>query len=376
MDTPAGFPRTDRGGRCVVLGTPNKPLELHELRVPAPGPGGVVARVSFGGVCGTDVHLWHGEYPLPYPIVLGHEGIGVLEDLGAGVTHDHAGASVKKGDAIYWCPIAACHRCYYCTVVKDFTACENASWFGPISKPTWGSYADYVSLPAGMAFYRVPDDTPAEAVIALGCALPTILLGLERLGGIAPGDKVVVQGCGPVGLAAVLMAKLSGASTIIAVDSSELRMRTAQRFGATHLVSLKSEASEDARRKRIREICDGRGPDVAIEGAGKKDAFLEGLNLLGRNGRYLLVGLWASQGGVQMDPSYIVRNSLKVIGTQYASPEHYYKAMMIAARYHREFPLVEAITHRCGLPNADRALHLVESGQAVKVVMEPGKARD
>lgn len=357
-------------GRAVVLDRPAQ-LRLTKLAVPAPEAGAVVARVQYGGVCGSDVHMTRGEFPLPFAIVLGHEGVGVLEELGQEVTHDYAGCPVSRGDRIYWCPIAPCHHCWYCTVEKDYSACTNATWFGPIEKPTWGSYADFVTLPKDAAFFRIPDDTPSEAVIALGCALPAVLQGLERMGGISPLQSVVVQGCGPIGLAAVAMARISGASSIVAIDASPLRLDFAKRFGATQVLSL-PETSPQARRSEIFDLTSGRGADVVIEASGHRDAFDEGLKLCARNGTYLIIGLWASQGVQDFDPSYVVQNSLRLVGTQYAQAKHYHDAMRISALHHRTIPFAELITHKCGLDQSQDALNLVSSGKAGKVVMDPG----
>lgn len=358
-----------RKSRAVVLEKPDT-LAMHELTVPSPEPGAVVARVTMGGVCGSDVHMTHGEFPLPFPIVLGHEGIGILEELGKGVTQDHAGVPVAPGDAIYWNPIAPCHHCWYCTVEKDFSSCTNATWFGPIDRPTRGSYADYVTLPPSAAFYRIPDGTPPEAVIAFGCALPAVLQGFERLGGVPPMTDVVVQGAGPIGLSATLMAHLSGARSVTVIDASPLRLELAQKFGATHTLSLQKTSSEE-RRQAVLDITDGHGAHTVVEGAGHRDAFPEGLRLCGRNGRYLLIGLWASQGSVPFDPSYVVQNNLRLIGTQYAQAKHYYGAMAVVARHHHAFPFESVITHRCHLESAADALDLVVSGKAGKVVMVP-----
>jgi threonine dehydrogenase-like Zn-dependent dehydrogenase len=308
--------------------------------------------------------------PLPYAIVLGHEGVGVIEELGKGITHDYAGAAVKAGDRIYWRPIAPCHKCWYCTVEKDFSFCTNAAWFGPVDKPTWGSYADYVTLPEGAAFFRIPDGTPSEAVIAFGCALPAVLQGIERVGGIKPLDNVVVQGCGPIGLAAVMMARLSGAATVTAIDASPLRLLLAKKFGATAVLDLTATSAEE-RLNSVREGTGGRGADVVIEGTGHRSAFLEGIQLCARNASYLLIGLWASQGEQPFDPSQIVQRNLKIIGTQYAQGRHYHDAMKIAALHHHELPFEALITHRCGLHEARQALDLVTSGSAGKVVMRP-----
>lgn len=358
-----------RTSRAVVLEKPGA-LVIHELDVPPPTAGAVVARVTMGGVCGSDVHMNQGEFALPFPIVLGHEGVGTLEELGAGVSHDHAGVPVKVGDPIYWNPIAPCNHCWYCTVEKDFSSCTNSTWFGPIDQPTRGSYADYITLPPSAAFYRIPDGTPPEAVIAFGCALPAVLQAFERLGGIAPMSDVVVQGAGPIGLSAVLMAHLSGARRVIAIDASPLRLNLARQFGATHTISL-ANTSADERRKMLLALTDGRGAQTVVEGTGHRDAFNEGLLLCARNGSYLLIGLWASQGDIQFDPSHVVRHNLRIVGSQYAQAKHYHGAMALVASHHRRFPFSEVVTHRCGLDAAQDALDLVVSGKAAKVVMVP-----
>src|SRR5690606_19534413 len=120
-------------------------------------------------------------------IILGHEGIGRVEKLGAGTTTDYAGAPVNVGDLIYWSPISRCHRCYSCTIL-DETPCENSQFFEHAEKPNWGSYADFAWLPNGMAFFRLPDHAQPEALAALGCALPTALRGYEQGGGVRYGE--------------------------------------------------------------------------------------------------------------------------------------------------------------------------------------------
>lgn len=360
-----------RFGKRAVLVTPNEPLEIWDREVPAPGPGEVLVRVTMGGVCGSDVHMWQGDVLLPFPIVLGHEGIGVIEELGEGVTNDHASQSVSVGDLVYWCPIRACHRCYYCTVEKDFSSCENATWFGPAEDPTWATYTNYASLPAGMSFYRVSDATPPEAAIALGCAMPAVLQGLDRLGDIKRTETVVVQGAGPIGLSAIMLARLAGASMIVAIEAQPQRLEMARRFGATHTVSLDEDPSEDERVERIRALCNGRGADVVIEGTGVIAAFQEGLRLLGRNGRYLLIGLWAGEGTTPVSPFQIVSTNIRIVGTSYAQPQHYYRAMVLAERYHREFPLVDCVTHRFDVEHSQDALQAVRNGETVKAVITP-----
>ncbi|PCH52673.1 MAG: hypothetical protein COC20_02520 [Cellvibrionales bacterium] len=182
--------------RAVLVG-PDLPIEIWERPITLPQAGEVLVKVIMGGVCGTDVRFWRGEVPLPGPLVLGHEGIGTIDALGDGVTTDHAGVPIKTGDRVYWMPLRPCHHCHYCSVEQDLTLCENgmADLFRDANLPPSATYSEYSPLSAGMPFYRIPDDTPSEAVIAFGCAMPTMLQAMERLGGINVGQTVVVQGC-------------------------------------------------------------------------------------------------------------------------------------------------------------------------------------
>src|SRR6266540_2151489 len=119
------FPMANRVSKRAVLVGPNRPIEIWERPILPPQAGEVLLRVSMAGVCGTDVHFWRGEVPLPGPVVLGHEGIGAIEELGTGVIIDYAGVPVGVGDCVYWVLLHSCYRCYYCTVMKDFSLCEN-----------------------------------------------------------------------------------------------------------------------------------------------------------------------------------------------------------------------------------------------------------
>ncbi len=362
-----------RTSKRVVLVGPNKPLEIWERPLPAPEAGAIVVRVQMSGVCGTDVHLWRGEIPLPYPITLGHEAIATIEELGTGVTTDHAGAPIKLGDRVYWQPVRQCHRCYYCTIEKDFSLCENlfGELFRNANEPPSSCYAEFCSLPPGMAFYRVPEDTPTEALIAFGCAMPTVLQGLERLGGIALNQSVVVQGCGPVGLAATLMARLSGARQVIVIGAPERRLAMARRLGASAIINLEAVKSETERVQQVRELTEGRGAEVVIEAAGHLPAFTEGMKLVAKNGRYLIIGLWSAPGTVPIEPRYLNNNNIRIIGNALAQPQHLYGAIQVARAHHREFPMAEAITHRFALADTQKALEAVARLETIKGVIVP-----
>lgn len=355
-------------GRATVLVEPNR-LETWDVPIPEPEAGGALVRVVVGGVCGSDLHITTGEAGvMPFPIILGHEGVGRVEKLGPGVSTDYAGIPVKLGDLVYWSPIALCHRCHSCTVLEE-TPCENSQFFEHAEKPNWGSYADYAWLPGGLPFFRLPDGADPEAVAALGCALPTVLRGFDRCGPIRVNDTVVVQGAGPVGLSAVLVAAVAGAREIIVIDGIDKKLETARQLGATSTVSLADTPEE--RRRQIYALCGHNGPNVVVEAAGYLPAFPEGVDLTGNHGRYIVLGLWGAIGTQPISPRDLTIKNLTVGGASFPKPKNYYGAMHLAARLQDRFPLAALVSHRFAIEDADKALAAVKAGEVIKAVIDP-----
>jgi threonine dehydrogenase-like Zn-dependent dehydrogenase len=355
-------------GKAAVMVRTNQ-VETWEVPIPDPEAGGALVRVVLGGVCGSDVHIVSGEAgEMPFPIILGHEGVGRIEKLGPGVDKDYAGIPVKLGDLVCWSPIALCHRCHSCTVLEE-TPCENSQFFEHAEKPNWGSYADYAWLPNGLAFFRLPDHAQPEAVAALGCALPTVLRGFERCGPIRIGESVVVQGAGPVGLSAILVASLAGAREIIAIDMAPNRLETARLLGATSTVSLGLSAEE--RRRAVFDLVGPNGPDVVVEAAGALPAFPEGVDLTGNHGRYIILGLWGAMGTQPISPRDLSVRNLTIAGASFPKPKHYHGAMHLAARIQDRVPLASLISHRFPICQAAEALEAVKSATAIKAVIDP-----
>ena len=355
-------------GRATVLVEPNR-IETWEVEIADPEAGGALVKVVIGGVCGSDVHIMTGEAGImPFPIILGHEGVGRVEKLGPGVTTDYAGIPVEDGDLVYWSPIALCHRCHSCTVLEE-TPCQNSQFFEHARKPNWGSYADYAWLPNGLPFFKLPDGADPLAIAALGCALPTALRGFDRCGPIRIGETVVVQGAGPVGLSAVLVAKLAGASEIIVIDGVDERLETARKLGATATVSLKNDAK--MRRDEIYSLVGPLGPNVVVEAAGALQAFPEGVDLTGNHGRYIVLGLWGAIGTQAISPRDTTLKNMTIAGATFPKPKHYHGAMHLAARVQDQYPLAALISHRFSIEQAVDALAAVKSGEAIKAVIDP-----
>jgi threonine dehydrogenase-like Zn-dependent dehydrogenase len=364
-----------RTAKRAVLVEPGTPVEIWEGPVPPATGGDVVVAVEMAGVCGTDYHYTLGEVALPGPMVLGHEGLGRVEELGPEVTTDYAGQPIARGDLVYWVPLKPCHRCHACTVLEDTSLCPNLSSgrFRDPRQPPSATYTEYAALPGGLSFFRVPPDTPPEAVIAFGCAMPTMLHAMERLGGIRFGQSVVVQGCGPVGLAAVLLARLAGAGNVTVVGGPAARLKMAERLGATATIDLASATTEDARVAAVKDVTDGRGADIVIEAAGKLEAFSEGMRMVARGGRYLVVGLWSALGSSSLEPRLVNNANLRIIGSALSRPRHLQQAIAVAQSYHQRYPLAEVVSHRFPLEQAQQAIEAVGRLETIKAVIVPGR---
>jgi 5-exo-hydroxycamphor dehydrogenase len=355
-------------GKAAVLVEPNR-IETWDVPVVDPEPGGLLVSMVVGGVCGSDHHIASGELgALPFPIILGHEGVGRIEKLGAGVTADYASTPVKEGDLVYWAPIALCGHCYSCAVLQA-TPCENTSFFEHAEKPNWGCHQEYTWLPARTAFFKLPDGADPYALAALGCALPTALMAFGKVRPVKYQDAVVIQGAGPVGLAASMLASVAGAREVVVIDASEKRLESARSLGATATVTLAGTAEE--RRAQIYDIVGPRGPEIVVEATGYFDAFPEGVDLTGNHGTYSMVGLWAGADTRLINPTVLVGKNMGAVGASFPAMRHYFQAVGLAARLQDRLPLADLITHRFGIAEEAAALEAVASGAAIKAIIEP-----
>lgn len=358
-----------RSGRRIAFHAPGQPLEFRQVGVPEPEPGGVLLRVVIAGVCGTDAHRLNGDIPAPpAPVAFGHEGIGRIEALGEGVTTDSGGEPVAIGDLVYFSP----------SKVDGFPVAgtatpgdDNAPWPVPADRPSVASYQDWAWLAKGVGFFRIPEGTRPEAVIAFGCAMPTAIGGMTRLGGVKPGQIVVVQGCGPVGLSATLLASLSGPSQLIVIGAPDDRLRVAERLGATTTLPLLTTSREE-RAARIRELTGGHMADVVIEATGKIEAFDEGMSLLAAEGRYLVLGIYSGPPKAELNVVRMVNFSQQIIGNLGPARIEDLKTVVELARDHGErLDFADLVTHRFPLTGAQEAIEAVGSGKAIKAVVLP-----
>ncbi|ADG05599.1 zinc-dependent alcohol dehydrogenase family protein [Kyrpidia tusciae] len=220
-------------------------------------PTDAVVKILKTTICGTDLHILKGDVPeVADGRILGHEGVGVVEEVGESV------ANFKVGDRVLISCITSCGRCDYCKRGM-YSHCENGGWI--LGHLIDGTQAEYVRIPyADTSLYPLPDGVEEEALVMLSDILPTGFECGVLNGKVQPGDTVAVVGAGPVGLAALLTAQLYSPSELIMVDLDDNRLEVARRFGATKTVN-----SADGRAvEKVMELTGGRGVDVAVEAVG------------------------------------------------------------------------------------------------------------
>lgn len=369
----AGLPAASR---AMVLESFKSANVMREFPLPKElAAGEVLVRVDMAGICGTDVHLRDGELPIPLPVILGHETAGTVAAVGSAVKADWSGAPLRVGDRVTWHSSQVCGRCRYCTVHKLPARCRSRKAYGvshSCNSPghLLGGYADYHLLREGTAIFRIPDTVPTEAVIGGGCAIVTAIHGCEVIG-IHWGDRVVVQGAGPVGLAAAAIAKDSGAGRLIVIGGPAHRLELARRFGADEVVNLDEVRDPEARRKRILDLTDGEGADVVLECVGRPAAVAEGWELARDGGRYLVLGHYCDAGPVPLNPHVITRKMLTVKGAWSSEHRHTALALQLYRDKHDRYPFADMVSHRYPLQRLDEALAATASWSVRKSVIVP-----
>ncbi|MFN3324349.1 MAG: zinc-binding dehydrogenase [Bryobacteraceae bacterium] len=362
--------------KAAVLTAFQQPLEVREYPGPSePGAGEAVVRVEVAGICGTDVHLWLGQLPIPLPVILGHETAGRIERLGPGLEKDWRGNPLQAGDRVTWASSVVCGECYYCRAKRQPTRCVARKAYGISycandAPHLRGGYAEKILLRAGTAIFRIPDSVPSESVVGAGCALVTAIHGIER----APvewGDVVVVQGAGPVGLAALAVAKQSGAAKIVVIGGPEHRLELARKFGADAVIDIGEVPDPAERFRALQEEIGPYGADVVIECVGHPEAVNEGIVMCRDGGKYLVLGQYADAGNISFNPHTITRKQLQVVGSWGFEPRHVHRALDLLERTHLKDLFRDEITHRFSLEDVNAALCTVREWRSGKAVIVP-----
>ncbi|HEX7307673.1 zinc-dependent alcohol dehydrogenase family protein [Lentzea sp.] len=343
--------------KALVYGGPGK-REWKEVPKPEiEDPADAVVRVTAVTICGTDLHILKGDVPeVEAGRILGHEAVGVVEQVGASVT------GLAPGDRVLISCITTCGRCQYCRTGSYGQCLGGGGWI--LGHLVDGVQAEYVRVPfADTSTHKLPDDVSDAAAVVLADILPTAYEVGVLNGAVKPADTVVIVGAGPIGLAAIQTAQLYSPGHIVAVDLSPTRLDAAKQFGADVTVSNADEAE-----RVVRELTDGLGADVAIEAVGVPDTFELCTKLVRPGGRVANVGVHGKPATLHLESLWI-RNVTITTGLVDTVSTPTLLRMVEAGRIDAE----RFITHRFDLGQMEQAYEVFENAGdsgALKVVLQ------
>lgn len=365
-------------GRIARFDEPGKPFAIETVTLPNIDPGEVLIKVTRVNICGSDVHAWHGTFATrglggQLPTVLGHEMVGVVAAMGAGVNADSNGKPLEIGTRVVFPYFFSCHTCRNCLVGRR-NACLNLkmAMLGRADEPPYfvGGYGDYFVLPAGAVVYTVPDSVSDDIAAGANCALSQVMYGLERVDQQL-GEYVVVQGAGALGLYAIAVAKARGAAKVIAIDGVPERLELATAFGADAVIDITEVTTEKERAKVVRKLTDGQGADVVVEVVGHPSAIDEGLKLLGQFGRYVEIGNINIGKTFEFDPSRFVFANKTMFGVSLYEPSVLSRALAFLEKYQHTLPFERLAAACYPLADINEAFAAAESRRDVRASIVP-----
>lgn len=363
-------------GKAAILTKVGSPMTIAKFNVPDVEPGGILVKVTMANVCGSDLHVSHDKLRNLAgngPWILGHEMVGIVEKLGAGVTADSTGQPLSAGDRVVYPIFMPCGKCYSC-LRGEPTSCTGKFLAGsPTAEPPYffnGAYAQYFYIRPGMHVFKVPEDLSDEMVAPLNCAFSQVTYGLYKAG-VTISDTVVVQGAGGLGLYTCAVAKEMGAGTVIALDMREDRLKMAQAFGADYTINLGEFSSSKDRVKRIKGLTGGRGADVAVEVTGVAAAFQEGINALRLGGTYVCIGNVNRGQMTEVDPSTIVTSNRRILGVVFYESWIIPRLLDLLGRAKNKYPFDKLISTKFKLEEINEAFAAADSGKVSRAAILP-----
>ncbi|WP_134681069.1 zinc-dependent alcohol dehydrogenase family protein [Paracoccus ravus] len=356
-----------------------RPLTISELDLAPPRQGEVLVRIAAAGLCHSDLSVINGDRPRPVPMVLGHEGAGIVEALGDGVS------DLSPGDRVVFVFVPSCGHCAPCQSGRP-ALCEPAAAANgkgellgggtrlsrdgqPVHHMTGvASYATHAVI-SRRSLVRIDSDVPLHIAALMGCAVLTGAGAVFNMGAVHPGNRTAVIGLGGVGLAAILGAVAAGAETIVAVDTLDAKLAVAKEFGATHCF----DAKDPDLIEKVREATQG-GVDAALEFAGSARALESAFALTRRGGTTISAGLTNPSAVLNISPLTLVAEERSLRGSYLGSGVPARDIPRFLRLFERgKLPVEKLMTHRIRLDEINEGFDRLHLGEAVRQVIEfPG----
>ena len=377
MTTGAEAPKAVSNANTAKVGmmTAKERIEIKEFNIPEIGDDEMLVKVEGCGICGTDVHEYKNDPFELIPVVLGHEGTGEIIKMGKNIKRDSAGKSLNVGDKIVTC-IIPCGECPTCLQHPERTnLCENQGIYGLISDDNVhlnGWFGDYIVIRKNSTVFNVSDmDLHSRVLIEPAAVVVHAVERAKTTGLLKFNSKVLVQGCGPIGLLLLSVLRTMGIENIVALDGNEKRLEMAKRLGATETVNVMKSSSFDETIEKIKDLTDGLGADFAFQCTGSPKAHAGIWKLVKRGGGLCEVGFFVNNGDATINPHFDLCNKeITAVGSWVYTPQDYLTTFDFLKRANGiGLPIKELITHEFPLEQLQEALETNIRQEGIKIAI-------
>ena len=365
-------------GRLAAWLGKGKTFEIREYPVPDPKAGAVVIKIALANVCGSDMHYWKGELDMEkrgrtMPINPGHEHMGTVFKLGAGVTTDSSGQPLREGDRVIYRYFIPCGRCKAC-LRRQFKSCPTRQSNWSVTCDVWphfqGGYGDYFYLGPNHAIFKLPAAITDAMAAGINCAFAQVYAGLE-FAGFKGGQTVAIQGAGGLGIYTCAVAREFGASKIIMIEGIDERLELARAFGADEIVDMRQYRTPAERIARVKALTDDWGADHVLELVGNPHVVDEGLRMVAPEGAYIDIGNINAGWETTIDPSWLVFGNRRFLGVMHYEAEHLKGALDLMVRTRQRYPYEKIISHTFPLEKINEAFRQQEDGHITRGAIAP-----